>query len=74
ELLDKGLIDELGDLDTAEDYLKKEYDLEEIEYIEYEAEISFFDALTGVVSNYFFRIGEGIGSRLVKSGNQMILV
>ena len=71
ELLEKGLIDELGDLDTVEEFLKEEYQLEKIDYVEYEIEISFFDALTGVFSDYSFRMGEGIGSSLRQ---KMILV
>lgn len=62
EALELGLVDELGDKDTAEEFMKKNYGLERIDYIEYQPELGFFDLLSSVVSDFFFKVGEGMGS------------
>ncbi len=71
EALELGLVDQLGDEDTAEKYLKEKYDLETIEYVVYQKELGFLELLTGVVSDFFFNIGEGMASVFVKQTNQM---
>lgn len=74
EAKELGLIDQLGDLDTAEEYLKKTYQLEEIDFVVYESKGSIFDVLGGVVSEFFFKIGEGLGSILVKRDYNLMLM
>jgi protease-4 len=74
EALEMGLVDELGNKDTAEKYLKEAAGLEEIDYAVYKIKKSLLGEMFGVVSNYFFRIGEGIGSVFVREGNKMIFV
>jgi len=74
EALEIGLVDELGDKITAEEYLKEAADLKEVDYVKYEVEKNFLEAIMGVVSNYFFRIGEGIGSVFVREGEKVVWV
>ncbi|HLC52600.1 MAG TPA: signal peptide peptidase SppA, partial [Candidatus Nanoarchaeia archaeon] len=62
EAIDLGLIDQLGDKTTAETYIQETYHLESIDYVKYEVKPGFFSAITGVAADFFFRIGEGIGS------------
>lgn len=66
EALELGLVDALGDRKTAEEYIKQEYQLESIEYVVYQPNVGFFDLLSGVFANYFFSIGEGIGTVLTR--------
>ena len=66
EALELGLVDELGDKDTAEEFMKKSYGLERIDYIEYQHELGFFELLSSVVSDFFFKVGEGMGSVFVR--------
>ncbi len=64
EALELDLVDKLGDKDTAEEWLKKELNLTEIEFAEYKKEKTFLDLLMGVISPQSFMIGKGIGSEL----------
>jgi len=75
EALDLGLIDELGNEDTAEEYIKENYDIEEIDYVVYQKEVGLFELLTGISSNFAFDIGQGIGSMLVRGqDNNLMLI
>jgi len=74
EALGLGLVDELGNKERAEAYLKERLGLKEIDYMQYEIKKSFWEELLGVFNNYFFKIGEGIGSVLVSQGNKAIWV
>lgn len=73
EALELGLIDALGDRDTAEQYLKDKYGFTEINYVPYETEKGLLEVLAGVVSQGFFKVGEGIGVGLLKSENGVML-
>ncbi len=64
EALELGLVDELGDKETAEKYLKEVVGLEEVNYMEYEVKRGLLEEMMGVMANYFFKIGEGIGYSL----------
>lgn len=66
EALELGLVDQLGGKDEAESYIQEKYGLQDIDYVRYEHESSFFDLLGGVISTFFFNVGEGIGSMLAK--------
>ena len=70
EALELGLIDALGDRETAEQYLKDKYGFTEIHYVPYEAEKGLLEMLSGVYSQAFFRMGEGIGTALLKIEKQ----
>lgn len=74
EALDLGLVDQLGNKDTVEEYLKDTYGLEQVDYVVYEKEVGFFEMLSGVFSNFFFNIGEGLGSILLEKGNSLMLM
>ncbi len=64
EALDLDLVDQLGGKEEAEAFIQEQYGLEDIDYVRYEHETSFFEVLGGVVSAFFFKVGEGIGSML----------
>jgi protease-4 len=74
EALEKGLVDELGNRDAAEKYLKEVRGLENVDYVEYKIKKSLLGEMMGVISNYFFNVGEGIGSVLVKESNKIVWV
>ena len=74
EALDLGLVDQLGGKKELETYIKGTHQLEEVNYVSYERQIGLFDALAGVISDFSFKIGEGIGTIFVKgNGNQLLI-
>lgn len=66
EALQLGLVDQLGGKDEAEMFMRNNYGLEDIDYSTYQHQAGFFELLTGVVSTFFFNVGEGIGSMFTK--------
>jgi protease IV len=74
EAKELGLIDELGGADTVEDYLKTEQGIEEFEYVFYEESVSLFDVFAGVMSNFGFNVGEGIGSKLLSFNQGFLMI
>jgi ClpP class serine protease len=64
EAVNFGLIDAVGDIETAEFWLKQKLNLTDVEFAEYKKKVTFFDLLTGVLSHQSFFIGKGIGSEL----------
>ncbi|MEW5896961.1 MAG: signal peptide peptidase SppA [Nanoarchaeota archaeon] len=74
EAYDLGLIDELGDKDTAEEYIKLNYGLKTVDYAVYERKTSLLDLFKVMSSNIFFNIGEGLGAVFIKSGNNLVMV
>ena len=74
EALDLGLVDELGNKDTAEVYIQENYGIEEIDYVVYREEVGFFQMLTGLSSNFAFDIGQGIGSMLVRGQDDNLML
>lgn len=74
EAMNLGLVDQLGDKDTVEAYIKKTHHLEDINYAKYEVEVSFFQALSNVVSNFFFKVGVGIGSVFTNQFTNIMLI
>ena len=74
EALDLGLVDQLGGKKELETYIKGTHQLEEVNYVSYERQIGLFDTLAGVISDFSFKIGEGIGTIFVKgNGNQLLI-
>lgn len=67
EALDLGLVDQLGGMDTAEEYIKNNYGLEKVDYIVYRKEKGLLDIFGRVMSKMFFSMGEGIASVFVRS-------
>jgi len=74
EALDLGLIDELGGSDEVEEYIKKTYVLEKIEYAKYEEEEGLFELLTGVFTDFSFQVGRGFGSILLEGQQKIMLI
>lgn len=74
EALELGLVDELGDKNTAEDYIKKTYGLDDIDYAVYEPSKGLFDLLSGVFSDFSFHIGQGIGTSFQEQQGGLIKV
>ncbi len=64
EALEMGLVDQLGGKEEAEMFIQESYGLGSIDYVYYQHEVSFFEVLTGVISTFFFHVGEGMGSML----------
>ncbi len=73
EALELGLIDELGDKETAEKYLKDKYKIEDVDYVVYESKKGLLEMLSGVISQGFFNVGEGIGAILLKDESGVML-
>lgn len=67
EALEKGLVDQLGNQDTLDEYIKEKYQLDAIEYVRYEREPGFFDIFSGSLTDFGTNIGKGIGSVLLSS-------
>ena len=59
EALDYGLIDEIGDENTAEDYMRKELNTTEIIIAEYRKKPSFLESLGNVINENFYYMGKG---------------
>ena len=74
EALELGLVDELGGTDEVEEYIKKKYDLKEIEYVKYEEETGLFELLTGVFTDFSFQVGRGFGSILLEGQQKIMLI
>lgn len=69
EAFDLGLIDELGNKDTAINYLKKKANLAEVSFKEYKRQTSFLDLLANIIAKQSFFLGKGIGSSLIEEKN-----
>src|SRR3989344_3922230 len=74
EALNLVLVDQVGDKDTAEQFVKDAYGLKEIDYVVYERELGFFDALASVFAEFSFRIGEGLGSIFAEQQQKVMLI
>lgn len=74
EALNLGLVDQLGDRTTAEEYIKQAYGLEKIEYVPYERKIGFFELFAGVFSDFSFNLGKGMGSILLEKDLRLWLM
>ncbi len=61
EALELGLVDELGDQKALEKYLKEQIGLEDVDYTYYRSTPSLWEALSGIMSGFFYYIGMGMG-------------
>ncbi len=68
EALDLNLIDELGDLTTAEIYLEEVEGVVSSGYVEYTTASSLFDVLGSLSVLHGFAMGTSLGSELASSG------
>ncbi len=66
EALQLGLVDQLGGKDETEAYIQQQYALPEVNYLTYQHQAGFLDLFSNVLSSFFFKTGEGIGSMLSK--------
>ena len=62
-----GLVDVLGDMNTAKELIRNELNLTKIKFAEYRKPKTLLNALIGSFSEPFFFIGQGIGSSFVNS-------
>ncbi|MBW3003879.1 signal peptide peptidase SppA [Candidatus Woesearchaeota archaeon] len=65
QALDLGLVDVLGDKDTAEAILKQELNTAKIHFVEYRRKRTIFDIISSVMSEQSYFLGKGIGSELL---------
>ncbi|MDP3734568.1 MAG: signal peptide peptidase SppA [Nanoarchaeota archaeon] len=73
EALKLGLVDELGDMATVEQYLRTNYNLDSLEPVVYQREIGFLELLAGVAADFSFDLGRGFASWTLQE-NKMILM
>lgn len=66
---DNGLIDQVGDMYFVKEYLKKELNATNIEFIIYEHPTGFFDILSGVKSEYSFMITKALLTKDIENIN-----
>lgn len=65
-----GLIDELGDKDTAVKIAKELANIKEADLVTYEKKETLIDIIGRLSSNSFYFIGQGIGSKLFSLSNE----
>ncbi len=74
EALPLGLVDQLGNRATAEEYITETYGLDSIDYVVYQRQGGLFDMLAGVFADFSFKLGQGIGSiSLQREGGIMLI-
>lgn len=74
EALELGLIDQIGDSENVETYLKQTYGLKDCDYVVFEKEAGLFELLSQVFSDFSFSIGQGISSVFVEKEGKVMLV
>lgn len=74
EALDLGLVDQLGDQQTLDEYIQQTYGLASIQYVRYQRELSFFDYLSNILSHASFKIGQGIASLFLVKETSILLM
>ena len=62
-----GLVDELGGMQEAEEILKVQLNVTEIQLVEFEEAPGFLEAIAGVLSRPAYYLGQGIGSSIFKA-------
>ncbi len=73
EALNLGLVDQLGDQSTAEEYLKQTLGLEDVDYITYQKNPGFLEMLSGVFHDFSFHLGQGIGSLFLIQDSKLMI-
>ena len=74
EALQLGLVDQLGDLTTVENYLKEVHQIESIDKVIYQREIGFLELLAGVFSDFSFQIWKGFASMGLQKEQRAFLI
>ena len=72
EALEYGLIDQLGDKDTVKEYLKEKTQLDEVDFVTYQTEVSFFDLVSGIFSQMSFDLGRGLGAIFLEQNTKLM--
>lgn len=70
EAYELGLVDELGNEETAKTYLKDVLGADEIKLVEYKKEPSLLEAFSQILSQASFFVGQGISFGFVEAGNK----
>jgi len=70
EALELGLVDALGDMDSAEGIIQSDLNLTKVEFSEYKKPKGLIELLSGVFAENSFYVGRGIGSMLFDAKNQ----
>lgn len=65
------LVDELGDMATAESYLTENYEIGKITYQSYEHELTLMELLQSVFTDFSLHLGEGLGNSFVQESNSL---
>ncbi|MFC1800673.1 signal peptide peptidase SppA [Nanoarchaeota archaeon] len=68
-----GLVDHLGDLDTAKEIIQERLNLTEVLFSEYKKAPTFLDVLSRVFSEQSFHVGQGIGDSFVSGASSGIM-
>ncbi|MEA3429725.1 MAG: signal peptide peptidase SppA [Nanoarchaeota archaeon] len=66
DALELGLVDILGDKDTAKTILEQELNTTKINFIEYKRRTSILDVFSSIMSKQSFFVGKGVGSEMFK--------
>ncbi len=74
EALSLGLVDQLGDRTTAEEYIKETYTIDSIDYVTYQKPVGFFEMLADVLADFSFNLGQGMGSISLQRGGGVMLL
>lgn len=76
EAKELGLIDILGDKETAIELIKQELNLTEVKFAEYKKPKTFIDLLAGLLAEPSFNVGRGIGYEITnqKSENKINII
>jgi protease IV len=76
EALNLGLIDQLGDMETAKEYYTLLYDVNNVKLVSYQPEPSLFDILTSISQDFSYKLGQGIGSMFTQShsSSELLLI
>lgn len=67
EAVQNGLVDELGNKDSASEYLKETYKLEDVEYVTYKKSSGLLEILEGVTADFSYHLGQGMSSIFVRN-------
>ncbi|MBT3835675.1 signal peptide peptidase SppA [Candidatus Woesearchaeota archaeon] len=74
EALNLGLIDQLGDMETAKDYYAYLYEVDEVDLVSFKTDPSLFDILAGISQDFSYNMGQGIGSMFTQSSSSSELL
>lgn len=67
EAKEMGLVDELGDEESVTALLKKDLQLDDVQYVDYKKQKTFFDILERLATGFGFWVGRGIATPRTES-------